>query len=61
MRWITFSPNDPQLKDNLDLRKAISRAIDRDLINKQIFNDTVHAGHRLGLAGGGRLQGRRLR
>ena len=39
--WIDFSPNDPQLKDNVDLRKAISRAIDRDLINKQIFNNTV--------------------
>ena len=38
--WITFSPNDPQLKDNVELRKAISRAIDRDLINKQIFNGT---------------------
>jgi len=39
--WINFSPNDPQLKDNPDLRKAISRAIDRDLINKQIWNNTV--------------------
>jgi oligopeptide transport system substrate-binding protein len=39
--WITYSPNDPQLKDNPDLRKAISRAIDRDLISKQIFNNTV--------------------
>jgi oligopeptide transport system substrate-binding protein len=39
--WITFSPNDPQLKNNPDLRKAISRAIDRDLIAKQIFNNTV--------------------
>jgi oligopeptide transport system substrate-binding protein len=39
--WITFSPNDPQLKDNPDLRKAISRAIDRDLIAKQIWNGTV--------------------
>jgi oligopeptide transport system substrate-binding protein len=39
--WITFSPNDPQLKDNPDLRKAISRAIDRDLISKQIFSNTV--------------------
>ena len=39
--WITFSPNDPQLKDKPDLRKAISRAIDRDLISKQIFNGTV--------------------
>jgi len=40
MGWITFSPNDPQLKDNPDLRKAISRAIDRDLIVKQIFSGT---------------------
>ena len=40
MGWITFSPNDPQLKDNVDLRKAISRAIDRDLIVKQIFSGT---------------------
>jgi oligopeptide transport system substrate-binding protein len=39
--WITFSPNDPQLKDNPDLRKAISRAVDRDLITKQIFNGTA--------------------
>jgi oligopeptide transport system substrate-binding protein len=39
--WITFSPNDPQLKDKPDLRKAISRAIDRDLITKQIWNNTV--------------------
>ena len=38
--WITFSPNDPQLKDNVELRKAISRAIDRELIIKQIFNNT---------------------
>ena len=36
----TFSPNDPQLKDNVELRKAISRAIDRDLIVKQIFSNT---------------------
>ena len=40
MGWITFSPDDPQLKDNPDLRKAISRAIDRDLIVKQIFSNT---------------------
>ncbi len=39
--YITFSPNDPQLKDKPDLRKAISRAIDRDLISKQIWNNTV--------------------
>jgi oligopeptide transport system substrate-binding protein len=37
---IWFSSADPQLKDNLDLRKAISRAIDRDLITKQIFQGT---------------------
>jgi oligopeptide transport system substrate-binding protein len=41
MSWITFSPSDPQLKDNPELRKAISRAIDRDLISKQIFQGTV--------------------
>jgi oligopeptide transport system substrate-binding protein len=35
----SFSPIDPQFK-NTDLRKAISLAIDRDLINKQIFNGT---------------------
>ena len=34
-----FSPIDDNLK-NLDLRHAISMAIDRDLINKQIFNGT---------------------
>ena len=39
--YVTFSPNDPQLKDKPDLRKAISRAIDRDLITKQIFNNTA--------------------
>jgi oligopeptide transport system substrate-binding protein len=39
--YVTFSPNDPQLKDNVALRKALSRAIDRDLIAKQIFNGTV--------------------
>ena len=38
--WITFSPNDPQLKDNVELRKAISRAIDRKLIVEKIFNNT---------------------
>lgn len=41
MAWITFSPNDPQLANNVELRKAISRAIDRDEIAKQIFNGTV--------------------
>jgi len=41
MSWIWFSPDDPQLKDKPDLRKAISRAIDRDLITKQIWSNTV--------------------
>ncbi len=41
LAWITFSPVDSQLKDNVALRKAISRAIDRDLIAKQIFDGTV--------------------
>ena len=41
MAWITFSPNDPQLKDNVELRKAISMSINRDEIAKQIFNGTV--------------------
>jgi oligopeptide transport system substrate-binding protein len=40
MGWVVFSSADEQLKDNVDLRKAISRAIDRDLIVKQIFNNT---------------------
>jgi oligopeptide transport system substrate-binding protein len=33
-----FSPNDEAFKDNVDLRRALSLAIDRELINKQIFN-----------------------
>jgi oligopeptide transport system substrate-binding protein len=41
LSWIVFSPNDPQLKDKPELRKAISRAIDRELINKQIWSNTV--------------------
>lgn len=39
--WITFSPSDPQIKGKPELRKAISMAIDRDLIIKQIFNNGV--------------------
>jgi oligopeptide transport system substrate-binding protein len=35
-----FSPNDEQFKNNIDLRRAISLAVDRELINKQIFNGT---------------------
>lgn len=38
---ITFSSTDPQLKDNLKLRQALSLAVDRNLIAKQIFGDTV--------------------
>jgi oligopeptide transport system substrate-binding protein len=39
--YIWFSSADPQLKDKPELRKAISRAIDRDLITKQIWSNTV--------------------
>jgi oligopeptide transport system substrate-binding protein len=39
--WVWFSSSDSQLKDNPALRKAISRAIDRDLIAKQIWSNTV--------------------
>ena len=38
---IVFSPYDPQLKDNLKLRQAISLAVDRNLIAEQIFGGTV--------------------
>ena len=38
---ITFSPTDPQLKDNLKLRQALSVAVDRQLIAQQIFGNTV--------------------
>lgn len=39
--WLTFSPADEQLQAKPELRKAISMAIDRDLIIKQIFNGSV--------------------
>jgi oligopeptide transport system substrate-binding protein len=39
--WITFSPSDDQLQAKPELRKAISMAVDRDLIIKQIFNGGV--------------------
>jgi oligopeptide transport system substrate-binding protein len=39
--WITFAPKDEQLQAKPELRKAISMAIDRDLIIKQIFNGSV--------------------
>jgi len=38
---VTFSPWDPQLKDNIPLRKALSMAIDRNLIADKVFNGTV--------------------
>lgn len=37
---LTFSPDDEQLKGKPELRKAISRAIDRETITKQVFNGT---------------------
>ena len=40
----SFSPIDKPFK-NEDLRRAISMAIDRDLINKQIFNGTRPPAH----------------
>ena len=40
LSYIWFSSADPQLKDKPELRKAFSRAIDRELIAKQIFSGT---------------------
>ncbi len=37
---MTFSSNDEQLKASPDLRKALSMAIDRETITKQIYNGT---------------------
>ena len=37
--WVWFSGSDPKVKDP-EIRKALSMAIDRDLIVKQIFNGT---------------------
>lgn len=42
---LVYSPNDPQLVDNLELRQAISRAIDREQIAETIFNGTVTPAH----------------
>lgn len=42
---MVFSPNDPQLADNVDLRRSISMAIDRQLIIDQIYNGTYTAAH----------------
>jgi oligopeptide transport system substrate-binding protein len=38
---IVFSPYDDQLKDNLELRQALSLAVDRNLIAEQIYGGTV--------------------
>jgi oligopeptide transport system substrate-binding protein len=38
--WVTFSPEDPQLKGNPALRKALSMAIDRQSILDTVFNGT---------------------
>lgn len=38
--WVTFSPEDEQLKDNPELRKAISMAIDREGIMQTVFSGT---------------------
>lgn len=40
-RWITFSPNDEQLKDNAELRKAISMAINREEIAEQVMSGSA--------------------
>ena len=47
MRFTTmvFSPNDPQLAENLELRQAISMSIDRQLIIDQIFNGIYTPAH----------------
>lgn len=41
LQFLTFSSVDEQLIDNPDLKKAISRAIDRELIVQQIFENSV--------------------
>ena len=38
---IVFSPNDEQLRDNLELRQALSMAINRDLIAREIMHGSV--------------------
>ena len=62
IQTITFAPTkvDPNYADP-KVRQAISMAIDRETINKQIFNGTEGPGHRLGLPGRRRLQGRPVR
>lgn len=38
---VVFSPNDPQLRDNLQLRQALSKAINRELIARDIMHGSV--------------------
>ncbi|MGI5951526.1 MAG: peptide ABC transporter substrate-binding protein [Brooklawnia sp.] len=42
---LVFSPVDEQLADNLELRQALSMAIDRQLIIDQIYNGLYKAAH----------------
>lgn len=42
---VVFSPDDPQLKDNADLRKAISMAVDRKQIAETIFSNSWVPAH----------------
>lgn len=41
LTWITFSPVDEQLKENQELREALSMAINREEITKEIFQGTA--------------------
>lgn len=41
MRYITFSPQDEQLKDNPELRKSLSMAIDRQAIADTVLSGTA--------------------
>jgi oligopeptide transport system substrate-binding protein len=42
---VVFSPNDPQLRDNLQLRQALSMAINRELIAREIMHSSVVPAH----------------
>lgn len=43
LRWFTFSPEDSQLKDNVELRKAISMGVDRQTIIDQVLSGNATA------------------
>ncbi len=45
--WIGFNMKDPVLGGNLPLRKAISRAIDREKMNELLFNGRMKTAHGL--------------